>query len=125
METNCIYVLISNLDDHLRNHAFIYNSSSGWRLSPAYDLNPVPIDIKPRILSTAIDLVDPSASVDLAMDVANYFDLDKVQAKQILKEVASVTTLWRNEATKLKIKKSEIDWMTSAFEHHDLQRALR
>ncbi len=33
-------VLISNVDDHLRNHAFLYSGISGWRLSPAYDLNP-------------------------------------------------------------------------------------
>ena len=47
-------ILISNTDDHLRNHGFLYEGQSGWRLSPAYDLNPVPTDIKPRILATAI-----------------------------------------------------------------------
>jgi serine/threonine-protein kinase HipA len=47
-------ILIANTDDHLRNHAFIYEGPNGWRLSPAYDLNPVPTDIKPRILSTTI-----------------------------------------------------------------------
>ena len=44
-------ILISNTDDHLRNHGFLYAGQAGWRLSPAYDLNPVPTDIKPRILS--------------------------------------------------------------------------
>jgi serine/threonine-protein kinase HipA len=43
-------ILISNTDDYLRNHAFLYPGGPGRRLSPAYDLNPVPIDIKPRIL---------------------------------------------------------------------------
>jgi len=46
-------VLISNTDDHLRNHGFLYDGPDGWRLAPAYDLNPVPIDIKPRVLATA------------------------------------------------------------------------
>lgn len=115
-------VLISNVDDHLRNHAFLYLGLSGWRLSPAYDLNPTPTDIKPRILSTAIDLVDPTASVDLAVEVAPYFDIKNVQAKEILKEVSSVTALWREEAIKLKIKKNEIDRMASAFEHEDLKK---
>lgn len=117
-------VLISNVDDHLRNHAFLYHGQMGWRLSPAYDLNPTPIDIKPRILSTAIDLVDSTASVDLAMDVAHYFDLETSQAKKILKQVGSATALWRNEASKLKIKQKEIEQMASAFEHSDLQLAL-
>jgi serine/threonine-protein kinase HipA len=49
-------VLISNTDDHLRNHGFLWAGPAGWRLSPAYDLNPVPTDIKPRVLTTAIDL---------------------------------------------------------------------
>jgi serine/threonine-protein kinase HipA len=109
-------VLISNLDDHLRNHAFLYTGLSGWRLSPAYDLNPVPADIKPRVLSTAIDWVDASASIDLALEVARYFDLDNLQAKQILKEVSVATALWRKEAAKLRLKKSEIDRMASAFQ---------
>ena len=118
-------VLISNVDDHLRNHAFLYSGVSGWRLSPAYDMNPTPIDIKPRILSTAIDLIDPSASIELAVEVAPYFDLDKDQAQKIYKEVGSATVLWRDEAKRIKIKKNEIDRMASAFEHQDLQRSLQ
>jgi serine/threonine-protein kinase HipA len=51
-------ILISNTDDHLRNHGFLWAGPAGWRLSPAYDLNPVPTDIKPRVLTTAIDLED-------------------------------------------------------------------
>jgi len=46
-------ILISNSDDHLRNHGFLYESANGWRLASAYDLNPTPTDVKPRILSTA------------------------------------------------------------------------
>jgi serine/threonine-protein kinase HipA len=117
-------VLISNVDDHLRNHAFLYFGPSGWRLSPAYDLNPTPTEIKPRILSTAIDPSDPSASLDLAVNVAHYFGLDQLQAKNILKEVGSSTALWHKEAAKLKIKKIEIEKMASAFEHADLRMAM-
>ena len=58
-------ILISNTDDHLRNHAFLYAGPAGWRLAPAYDVNPVPVDIKPRVLSTAIDLDDATASLEL------------------------------------------------------------
>lgn len=118
-------VLISNVDDHLRNHAFLYSGLSGWRLSPAYDLNPMPADIKPRVLSTAIDLIDPTASLDLAFGVASYFDLGPTQAKKIMKEVGATTALWHQEAAKLKIKKKEIGRMASAFEHEDLRKALR
>ena len=63
-------VLISNTDDHMRNHGFLYTGPDGWVLSPAYDMNPVPTDIAPRILSSAIDLDDQTASLDNALAVA-------------------------------------------------------
>lgn len=85
----------------------------------------MPTDIKLRVLSTAIDLIDPSASLDLALDMAHYFVVDSTQAKKILKEIGLATALWREEAAKLKIKKVEIDRMASAFDHEDLQKAIR
>lgn len=118
-------VLISNVDDHLRNHAFLYSGIAGWRLSPAYDLNPTPTDIRPRILSTSIDLIDPSASVDLALSAAHYFEIDNFRAKKILKEIGNATSQWREVAVKFKIKKEEMDRMASAFEHEDLQKAIK
>jgi serine/threonine-protein kinase HipA len=116
-------VLISNVDDHLRNHAFLYESQKGWRLSPAYDMNPVPTDIKPRVLSTAIDPDDNSASVDLAFAAAQYFGLKPEEAKAIAREVAEGVSQWRQEAQKAGITKADIDRMASAFDHKDLRKA--
>ncbi len=116
-------VLISNTDDHLRNHAVLYESQKGWRLSPAYDMNPVPVDVKPRILTTAIDPEDNSASMDLAFAAAEYFGLKKAEAKAIAGEVGAAVGQWRQEAQKAGIAKSEIDRMASAFEHKDLKKA--
>src|ERR1035438_7832551 len=56
-------VLISNTDDHLRNHGFLYEGNRGWRLPPAYDLNPVPVQFRPRVLSTLINEQDGEASL--------------------------------------------------------------
>ena len=47
-------VLISNVDDHLRNHGFLWLGKAGWSLSPVYDLNPVPTDLKARVLTTKL-----------------------------------------------------------------------
>jgi serine/threonine-protein kinase HipA len=107
-------ILISNTDDHLRNHGFLYAGQEGWRLSPAYDLNPVPTDIKPRILTTAINEDDSTASLALAMEVAGYFELDEVKARAITKEVGKAVSKWRDEAAR----------MASAFEHEDLKAAV-
>ena len=118
-------ILISNTDDHLRNHGFLYQSPDGWRLSPAYDLNPVPTDIKPRILATNIDLDDSTASLSLAMDVAGYFELDESRAREIVAEVGDVVSGWREEASRLGIAKAAITRMASAFEHDDLKTAAK
>jgi serine/threonine-protein kinase HipA len=117
-------ILISNTDDHLRNHGFLYEGQAGWRLSPAYDLNPVPTDIKPRILSTAINEDDNTASLALAMEVAGYFELDDGKARDIAKQVGKAVSKWRDEAARHGLTKSEIDRMSSAFEHDDLKAAL-
>ena len=118
-------ILISNTDDHMRNHGFLYEGQSGWRLSPAYDLNPMPVDIRPRILSTAINENDATASLPLAMEVAEYFDLNAAKAKSIAKDVGKAVSNWRNEALRHGIKKTEIDLMASAFEHEDLTAATK
>jgi serine/threonine-protein kinase HipA len=116
-------ILISNTDDHMRNHGFLYKGQSGWRLSLAYDLNPMPVDLKPRILATAINEDDATASLSLAMEVAEYFDLNAAQAKSIAKEVGKSVSEWRDEALGHGIKKAEIERMGSAFEHEDLRLA--
>ncbi len=117
-------IIISNTDDHLRNHGFLYEGGDGWRLSPAYDLNPVPTDIKPRILTTAINEEDGTASLALAMSVAKYFELDAAKARAIAKQVCKAVSKWRNEAAHHGVDKNEIDRMASAFEHEDLKEAL-
>lgn len=117
-------VLISNTDDHLRNHGFLWTSPAGWRLSPAYDLNPVPTDIKPRILTTAIDLEDGTASLNLALKVASYFDLSQREAHAIAAQAGHAVATWRREAGRVGIGAREIDRMASSFEHDDLKAAL-
>ncbi len=117
-------ILISNTDDHLRNHGFLWVGTTGWRLSPAYDLNPVPADIKPRVLTTAIDLDDGTASLKLAMSVAGYFELSNKEAHAIAAEVGRAVVLWRKVSAKLGLTAKEIDRMASAFAHEDLKAAI-
>ncbi|HEX4143945.1 MAG TPA: type II toxin-antitoxin system HipA family toxin [Pirellulales bacterium] len=118
-------VLVSNTDDHLRNHGFLYTGGRGWRLAPAYDLNPVPIDLKPRVLSTSIAPDQDAASLELALEHAEYFGLDSRQANRIAGEVGKAVSLWRAEAKKRGLSPAAIDRMKTAFEHCDLEAALR
>jgi len=117
-------ILISNTDDHLRNHGFLYTGPAGWLLAPAYDLNPVPTDIKARVLSTAIDLDNDDASLRSLLGVASYFELGLEEAHKIAAEVGHGVAVWRKVAAKLGLAAAEIDRMASAFEHEDLKMAL-
>ena len=117
------YILISNTDDHLRNLGFLYAGSEGWRLAPAYDLNPVPVETKPRVLSTNITLDDGTASLELAFEVADYFKLSAKRARAIVGQVGKVVERWDEDAGELGIGKTDRERMTSAFDHDDLPKA--
>jgi len=116
-------ILISNTDDHLRNHGFLYTDSRGWRLAPAYDLNPVPVDVKPRVVSTEIDIGNATADLELALEVAAYFELELDEAHAIVRQVGSAVADWQTVAASAGILLAEIRRMSSAFEHDDLAMA--
>lgn len=117
-------VLVSNVDDHLRNHGFLWLGAGGWSLSPAYDLNPVPVDVKARVLTTNIDLDEGTCSVELLLSSAELFGLSQPRARELIKTVATATATWRDVAKQAGARSAEITRMASAFEHDDLQRAL-
>lgn len=116
-------VFVSNVDDHLRNHGFLWFGTSGWSLAPAYDLNPTPTDMKARILTTNIDLDEGTCSLDLVESAAEYFGLPMAKARVTIREVADATGNWRAVATEIGARPAEINRMASAFEHDDLVRA--
>lgn len=119
-------IMVSNVDDHLRNHGFLYSAkSSGWRLSPVYDLEPTPEHVKARFLRTNIDLNNNMASLDLAYEVASDFGLKNLEAREISKKIADVVKNWRKEANLCNVPRQEIELMSTAFEHEDLYKALK
>lgn len=117
-------VLVSNTDDHLRNHAFLHDGK-GWRLSPAFDLNPCPVDVKPRVHALAIDEDDATASLDTVLAVAPQFGLAVARARAIVAEVGAVVTTWKATAKTLGLTAPQIERMRSAFEHDDLTAAIK
>jgi serine/threonine-protein kinase HipA len=115
-------VLISNTDDHLRNHGFLHERGGSWTLSPAFDLNPNPAP-GPKQLSTAIDRTDTTASVDTLMRVAGDFRLDTSAALDVLAEVTQAVAGWRGAAVALGLQQEDLDAMEPAFEHAETERA--
>lgn len=106
-------ILISNTDDHLRNHGFLYNGLNGWRLSPLYDVNPSP-DNK-NALSTYITQTDNTQDIELALSVSEYFDLNVADARQTVIEFKNIVKNWQNISKQHGLNKSEIAKMESAF----------
>ncbi len=104
-------ICVTNTDDHLRNHGFLL-TKDGWRLSPAYDINPVETGTG---LKLNISDNDNSLDIDLALEVAKHFRLTDTKAKDIVSEVINSVTDWNKVATKYKISRTEQELMSKAF----------
>lgn len=104
-------ILVSNTDDHLRNHGF-FIEPQGLVLSPAFDMNPNP---ERSELSLAIDEANATCDVEVALKAAGSYDLTAGQAASIVKEVRTSIAAWRDEASKLDIPRAEQERLRAAF----------
>jgi serine/threonine-protein kinase HipA len=103
--------LISNTDDHLRNHGFIL-CEKGWLLSPAYDINP---SVDKNGLSLNIDLDNNDLDIELVKSVGAYFRLSLREMDKIIEEVNFAVKQWREIANKIGISRAEQELMSVAF----------
>lgn len=104
-------IAIHNVDDHLRNHGFLL-TPKGLRLSPAYDINPVPDRDE---LTLAINETDTHCDTEIALQSARDYGLAAKDAERILRQVRKAVADWRREAAALKIPKAEQELMARAF----------
>jgi serine/threonine-protein kinase HipA len=105
-------MMVSNTDDHLRNHGFILEPDRGWRLSEAYDINPVPNE---RGLRLNVSEADNALDLDLARSVAHYYRLKPKDANDIIERISKAVSQWRTLAATLSIPAREQEQMSSAF----------
>ena len=105
-------ILVSNTDDHLRNHGFILSPGKGWRLSDAYDMNPVP---DANGLKLNISEHDNALDLNLARSVAHYFRVSPDDANAIIDNCKSVVVQWPTIAAKLQMSRREQERMADAF----------
>jgi serine/threonine-protein kinase HipA len=118
-------LLISNYDDHLRNHGFLMHKPGRWLLSPAYDLNPVPEMDRVRINKTAITEDQQESSILGAMAAAARFGLKPAQSKAIVREVFAAVSAWRQTGRQLGLRTSTLDIYASAFEHQLMEETRK
>lgn len=107
------FICISNTDDHLRNHGFLFEPS-GWTLAPAYDINPTPHGAGLRL---NISETDNALDLELALEVAPYYRVDASRAEEIIRSTVEVVRDWPKVAGLCGISKSEQNRMASAFDN--------
>ena len=96
-------VATANRDDHLRNHGFI-RSPAGWRLAPAFDMNP---SFRKDEHVLALDLHDRRPDMEVVLSTAGFYRLERSHAKNIVAEVSNAVGEWRNRARKLGLSRQE------------------
>jgi len=117
-------ILVSNKDDHLKNHGFIYAGGDRWRLCPAFDINPSPS--RHRVLETGIIQGGSfEASLKIALEACEFFDVEVEEGKRFAHEMAEVITgRWKDALRDEGTSPEDVRGYANAFEHAETQEAL-
>lgn len=88
-------ILVSNKDDHLKNHGFLYVGAGRWRLSPMFDVNPAP-DRNPHLETAILEGGGHDRSIRLALEACDFFEIVESDARQMIRETARrISAEWR------------------------------
>ena len=118
-------ILVSNNDDHLKNHGFLHAGENGWMLSPAFDINPQPY--RHRRLETGISpLSGTVASIEAAIEAAPLFEIDENIARNTAFLMATqISEEWRKRCLDAGMTSGDCKVYSPAFEHPEMSLALR
>ena len=116
--------MVGNTDDHLRNHAFL-RQQGGWRLSPAYDINPTPVPSERRNHALSFDGERSKPSLDTCIELAEFFGLNKKETNLVLGKIAGALTNWKNVARLNGLHGDEISRMECSFEHSNKESLMQ
>jgi serine/threonine-protein kinase HipA len=104
-------ILVSNTDDHLRNHGFLL-TNNGWQLSPAYDMNP---NERGSGLTLNISENSNEQDISLALETAKHYKIKNEEAAKILNDMQCEMAKWRTVAKRLGISSGEMEQTKRAF----------
>jgi len=117
-------VLITNTDDHLKNHGFLYVRDNRWRLSPMFDVNPQPRR-QPTLETGISDVHGLEPSVEAVIDAASFFDIEETDARAMAKDMAnSIAKTWGETLRQYGITGAALKRCAPAFEHERMEKAL-
>ncbi len=104
-------ICVSNTGDHLRNHGILL-TNQGWKLPPAYDMNPNPFG---NGLSLNISEFSHELSLELALEVSSDFRWERKKTERIVSKIKDEVSQWPTLVKQLKTSKTEQVQMPEAF----------
>ena len=104
-------VLASHRDDHPRNHGFL-RTAEGWRLAPAFDLNPTPRKPEHEL---SLDGAIHRGDLDVLRETAPFYRLSGPEAQVIIDEVGAALATWRDTVRALGLGSAELDVLEDAI----------
>jgi len=117
-------ILVSNKDDHLKNHGFLYVGSGKWRLSPMFDVNPAP-DRNPHLETAIFEGGGHERSIETALEDSDFFEISQAGARQIIRNMAKrIAVQWRAALKVAGVTGSLAKHYEPAFLHEQADRAL-
>nr|GAJ37390.1 hypothetical protein BDOA9_0200070 [Bradyrhizobium sp. DOA9] len=117
-------ILVSNKDDHLKNHGFLYVGSGRWRLSPMFDVNPAP-DRNPHLETAIMEGGTHDRSIKLALEACEFFEIADADARKIIRDTAQrVSDGWRETFRRAGVSGAQSRDYEAAFVHHQSEIAL-
>jgi serine/threonine-protein kinase HipA len=111
-------ILITNVDDHLHNHGFLHVDRGQWRLSPAFDVNPFPEQLR-ELKTWVSEDAGPQATIEALMSALPYFRIATTRAREILGDVEHAVSQWRSVGRSLGMDTRSLDQFADAFEHEE------
>jgi serine/threonine-protein kinase HipA len=113
-------IFVTNDDDHLRNHAFLWETETrSWRLSPLYDVMPRSMLATERHLHLSVGQKGRLATLDNALSGYARFGITRQDALEIIDRVWRVVREWRVHFESYGVAGREIEAIASAFRHLD------
>ena len=112
----CFNALISNIDDHPRNHAVIAKEKE-WKLSPAYDLTPSPVIAQER-RDLAMDCGDIGRFANAKNILSQHarFLLEKVEAEKMVNDMKDqVAATWYDTVRACGVSEKDAETIRGAF----------
>jgi serine/threonine-protein kinase HipA len=117
-------ILVSNKDDHLKNHGFLYVGSDRWRLSPVFDVNPAP-DRNPHLETAILEGGSHDRSIRLALEACEFFEITAANARKIVRDTAQrLSDGWRETLRQAGVTGAQARDYEAAFVHDQSEIAL-